>query len=214
MAPKAMDARKRVDRNRRFRVRLRERDRKWILKPKRVPFQERKRSDVSELRGSDPTTFAFAATGRSYSSWRIHHTRSERRCCRRRPWTTSVSPPVGRHRGAASVGGAHGPESGRCKESLRPEPSLSRPWAAPTVRGAFTIRDRSDGVVGGAHGPESGRCRDALRPEPSLSHTAARTRSKMALQAEKSAIQREKRERCPRVAWVVAWVRPHYTSRK
>lgn len=56
MAPKAMDARKRVDRNRRFRVRLRERDRKWLFKPKRVPFQERKRSDVNVLSGSDPTT--------------------------------------------------------------------------------------------------------------------------------------------------------------
>ncbi len=32
----------------------------------------------------------------------------------------------------APVGAGHARESGRCKETLQPKPTLSRPWAAPT----------------------------------------------------------------------------------
>jgi hypothetical protein len=60
MALKAVDAGMRFDRNHRFRIRQRERDRKWPFKRKRVPSKERKGSDVRVLRGllrgSDPTT--------------------------------------------------------------------------------------------------------------------------------------------------------------
>ena len=92
-----------------------------------------------------------------------------------------------------SVGGAHGPESGECKEALRPEPSLSRPWAAATGR-ATTARDRGDvfcrgpvppqAVDAGGHrrvpaalscasriraAPTRGGCKESLPPEPWLS---------------------------------------------
>jgi monovalent cation:H+ antiporter-2, CPA2 family len=78
---------------------------------------------------------AFAGMARSYKAWPVPH---------------------GRWRIHRPVGGAHGPESGRCKEALRPEPSLSRAWPAPTKRGPFPRRWRIHRPVGGAHGPESG----------------------------------------------------------
>jgi hypothetical protein len=138
------------------------------------------------------------------------------------------------------------PKAVNVVEARRPEPSLSRPWAAPTVRGASSACDRSDGLCrrgpwprkrlmqgtastgtnavayGNENAIENGpssrkechskREKEAMSaccvgPTP-LPFTATRTRSKMARQAAKSAIQREKRERCQRVAWV----RPHYLS--
>jgi hypothetical protein len=79
--------------------------------------------------------------------------------------------PIPRGCGAstAPVGGAHGPESGRCKEAPRPEPTLSRACPAPTT--AWPIPEMggaSSAPAGGAHGPESGGCEETLRPEPSL----------------------------------------------
>ncbi len=37
------------------------------------------------------------------------------------------------------VGGAHGPESGGCKEAYQPERSLSRAWPAPTKGAARSL---------------------------------------------------------------------------
>jgi hypothetical protein len=88
----------------------------------------RKRS----MQGSASTgTIAFAGMGRSYKS----AARSRGGWCIHRP-----------------VGGAHGPESGRCKETHRPEPTLSRAWPAPTESLA-DARNRSPGTDAFAHGP-------------------------------------------------------------
>ncbi len=65
--------------------------------------------------------------------------------------------------GHALVGGGHAPESGGCQETLQPEPSLSRPWAAPTTaRPMPGVRGASTAPVGGGHAPESGACKETL----------------------------------------------------
>ena len=48
-------------------------------------------------------------------------------------------------RRCTTVGGPRGREGGRCKETRRPEPSFSRAWPAPPVRGSSTPPDRSNG---------------------------------------------------------------------
>ena len=51
------------------------------------------------------------------------------------------------------------PDSGRCMEASHLEPSLSRPWAAPTKAWPIPASgDASTIPVGGGHAPESGRC--------------------------------------------------------
>ena len=55
MAAKAVDARRRIHRNERFRLRQRKRDQKMALKEEKGAIQREKWFDFRVLRGSDPT---------------------------------------------------------------------------------------------------------------------------------------------------------------
>jgi hypothetical protein len=150
MAPKAVDARKRLNRNHRFRGHG-----PLLQRPACCPRPCRRGPCPRKrwMRGNASTgTIAFAAMGRSYNS-PPRMPVGDARTCRRGPW-----PRKRWMQGNASTGtiafaamgrsykARHGPlvnappcRRGPCprKRSMQgsasPEPSLSRPWAAPTT---------------------------------------------------------------------------------
>jgi error-prone DNA polymerase len=84
-------------------------------------------------------------------------------------WESTVAGAAHVGAGHALAGGDHAPENGRFQGTPQPEPSLSRPWAAPTTARSVPGVGGASALVGGGHAPESGDRQGTPQPEPSLS---------------------------------------------
>jgi hypothetical protein len=92
------------------------------------------------------------------------------------------------------------PKAVDAAEALRPEPTLSRPWAAPTkARPASTGGRASTAPVGGGHAPESGGCCGSASTGTDAFAAMGRSYNSVARSHTRSRIHRPcRRGPCPR----------------